>query len=91
MTTHKLIAMLTIAAAFAVPSTAMAEVVLGDRVYPEHKRAELTGACQGLRGKAIESLTEREQLDEESGDPASDWRLSGVSFTVQDCKDAGLI
>jgi hypothetical protein len=91
MITQKLLAVLTIASALALPSAAMAGIVLNGNEYPEWKRAELRAACQGLEGQSKESLTAIDKLDEESGDPASDFRLSTVPFTLRDCQEAGLI
>jgi len=91
MNTQKLLAALTIAAALALPSAAMADVMLGGREYPEWKRAQLRAACQGLEAQANQSLTAVENLDEESGDPASDYQLSMVPFSLADCRGAGLI
>lgn len=91
MNMQKLLAALTIAGTVVLPSVAMADVVLGGREYPEWKRAQLRAACQGLERRANESLTAVENLDEESGDPASDFQLSMVPFTLADCREAGLI
>jgi len=91
MTAKKLKAILTLVSVIGLPSTALAEVVLGDRIYPEWKRAELRAACQGLAGQANESLTAEQNLDVESGDPASDFRLLSVPFTLSECKEAGLV
>jgi hypothetical protein len=90
MSTKHVFVALTVVGALILPTAASAEVILGDRIYPEHLRSQLIGACQGLEGKSRESLTERESF-KESGDPASDWRLRDVTFSLRDCREAGLI
>lgn len=91
MTTQKLLAALTVASALILPSGAMAGVVLNGHEYPEWKTAELRATCQGLEGRSKESLTTDDEWIEESGDPASNFRLSMAPFTLADCKAAGLI
>lgn len=86
-----LLAISIVTSALALPSGALAAIVLNGHEYPEWRRADLLATCQGLEGKANESLTAVDNSDEESGDPASDFQLSMVPFTLADCKEAGLI
>lgn len=89
----KVLRLLAVAAASLIPAvpTASAQVLLGGVVYPEHMRSELRAACQGLDMQSRESLTEDWHPEKYSDDPASDYYLSRVTFSLRDCRMAGLI
>lgn len=91
MAIHKLLAAAVAICITAAPTAALAAFVLGNQTYPDYRRAELRTACQGLEAQSRESLTEEWKVDEESNDPASDYYLSHVTFTLRDCEEAGLL
>ncbi len=69
---------------------ARADILLDGRTYPESDRAELAAICRGLAAKANESLTYEAPEIDNLTDPASDYNLSMVTFSLYDCRKAGL-
>lgn len=85
------IAILLLGSMLALSSAAQAGVVLNGREYPDSETEDLRASCAGLQAKANTSLTSEVPDDVYSGDPASEYQLSRLSFTLRDCKEAGLL
>lgn len=77
--------------ALVVTSAAHAKITLGDRVYSDSDRGTLVQLCQGLEAQSRQSLIDNRNDDDYNGDLGSAYQLSMVSFSVRDCREAGLI
>jgi hypothetical protein len=91
MNIRKAISTLLLGAALAIPSAAEAGVVLNGREYPDSETADLRASCAGLQAQANTSLTSEVPDDVYSGDPASEYQLDRLTFTLRDCEEAGLL
>ncbi len=91
MHARKFFAVLMLGSTLAVSSAAQAGIVLGDREYPESREGELRASCAGLQAQANTSLTSNVPDDVYSGDPASEYQLARLPFTLRDCRRAGLV
>ena len=72
-------------------TAAQAEIVLGDRSYPDRDEHVLREYCAGLDSQSRQSLISDVPDDVYSGDLGSAYQLAGLPFDVRDCRDAGLI
>lgn len=70
-------------------STAQAEIVVGGNYYPDAEERAIREACRGLEAQSRMSLTSDVSADEYSGDPASEYALAQLPFTLRDCREAG--
>jgi hypothetical protein len=91
MNARKLFAGLLFASVLAASSAAQAGIVLDGREYPDSEEADLRASCAGLQAQANTSLTSEVPDDVYSGDPASAYQLSRLTFTLRDCREAGLV
>lgn len=71
--------------------SAQAEIVVGGVRYSDSEEAALRETCRGLDAQSRMSLISNVPDDIESADPSSEWALKNVSFTVRDCREAGLL
>lgn len=85
------VATLTLAVALAGASVAQAEIVVGGSQFPDADRRAIEEACRGLEAQSRMSLTADVPDDLDNGDSAGEYALDQLTFTLRDCRAAGII
>lgn len=82
-------ALILTALAFASATPSKAAIRVGPATYPDSEEQFVVAACRGLEAQSRQSMTADPPDDIPSPDSSSAWALSGLPFTLTDCRKAG--